>query len=327
MSYLLNKYRMHTRREFTQALGGLSLVSLSPASLSNSILAPRIDSTISGVIIGAITYSFRAIDPQPGQDYLQVGIDGCVRCGLGSAELWANMVQPASILKGGGQYDFNVDSPEMLAAREQLRQWRLTTSRAFWRNVRRRFDAAGIDLFAYSLTLGDDFTDAEIEATFNAMHAMGVRILGTNQTRVAMARRVVPFAERHRVTLGFHNHSHVDKPNEIATIESMETVLAMSPSYKINLDIGHFVGANLDPVAFIQKHHTRITHLHLKDRKRDDGPNVPWGQGDTPIKEVLQLVKTNRYPLRCLIEYEYASDRSPLVEVARCMDYIRQALA
>ncbi len=215
----------------------------------------------------------------------------------------------------------------MVKAREDIRRWRLETPASYWRGVMRRFDEAGLNLFAYSLTLADDFTDDEVAATFRAVRAMGVRLLGTNQTRVAMAQRVVPLAEKHGVRLCFHNHSNVSHENEIASIESMQKVLAMSRNYMINLDVGHFVGANLDPVDFITRHHDRISYLHLKDRQRNDGANLPWGQGDTPLREVLQLVKRNRYPIPCLIEYEYKSDQPVLAEVQRCHDFIRQALA
>ena len=59
----------------------------------------------------------------------------------------------------------------------------------------------------------------------------------------------------------------------------------------MNLDIGHFTSANYDAIAYIKEHHDRITNLHLKDRTKDHGTNVPWGQGDTPIKQVLLLLK------------------------------------
>jgi sugar phosphate isomerase/epimerase len=53
----------------------------------------------------------------------------------------------------------------------------------------------------------------------------------------------------------------------------------MSKYFGINLDIGHFFAAGFDPVAYLTEHHDRITNLHLKDRKKDDGPNTPWGEG------------------------------------------------
>ena len=71
--------------------------------------------------------------------------------------------------------------------------------------------------------------------------------------------------------------------------------MAMSKDFKINLDIGHFTAANFDAVAYLREHHANITNLHIKDRSRDQGPNVEWGTGDTPIREVLQLLKQNKW--------------------------------
>lgn len=320
---------MITRRAFGRAtLAGLSGLALGGARAAAAQGAPRINSTINGVTVGAITYSFRDMPRIAGADYLEVGLRGCVACGIGTAELWGTMAQPQTILPRNGQYNPKVmDTAETRAAREQMRQWRLTTPMSYWEGVRRRFDDAGIELMAYSLTLGDDFTDDELDATFRAVRAMGVRHLGTNQMRVAMGRRAAPFAEKYQVALGFHNHTLVNDPNEIASLDSLRRVMDMSPHFKVNLDIGHFTAANLDAVDYIQKNHRQITYLHLKDRKRGDGPNAPWGQGDTPVREVLRLVKAERYPIPVLIEYEYASDKPPVDEVRRCMDFIRESLA
>ena len=97
--------------------------------------------------------------------------------------------------------------------------------------------------------------------------------------------RLVPFAEKFKITVAMHNHANLKDPNEFATPESFATALAQSKQFAINLDIGHFVAANFDPIDYIQKNHKRITNLHIKDRKKDQGDNVPWGQGDTPIKD------------------------------------------
>ena len=92
------------------------------------------------------------------------------------------------------------------------------------------------------------------------------------------------------MALGWHNHANVADSTEVGSVESYERLFAMSRMFKANLDIGHFVAGNNDPVAFIRRHHDRISHLHLKDRRRNNGPNQPWGQGDTPVREVLRLL-------------------------------------
>jgi sugar phosphate isomerase/epimerase len=312
---------MLTRRQFTAA--AIASATVNPDAQASR----RVSTTIGGVQIGAITYSFRDVPLMAGEDLLAPGIRGCGATGLGNVELWATMVQPPTVLQRNGQYVVDPADAAMVKAREDIRRWRSDTPTSWWRGIRRRFDAAGLRLFAYSLTLADDFTDAEIAATFSSMRAMGVRYLGTNQTRVAMARRVVPLAEQHGVQLCFHNHSSLSHSNEIASIESMQEVLAMSPGYRLNLDVGHFVAANLDPLEMVERYHDRISYVHLKDRRRNDGPNMPWGQGDTPLADLLRLVQRKRYKIPCLIEYEYKGADSALVEVQRCVDYIRTALS
>jgi L-ribulose-5-phosphate 3-epimerase UlaE len=54
---------------------------------------------------------------------------------------------------------------------------------------------------------------------------------------------------------------------------------------------------------------------------------VPWGQGDTPIKQVLQLLKEKKYPMRAFIEYEYKGTDDAVTEVKRCLQYCKDALA
>jgi sugar phosphate isomerase/epimerase len=103
--------------------------------------------------------------------------------------------------------------------------------------------------------------------------------------------------------------------------------MALSPYFKVNLDIGHFTAANFDAVAYIRENHEHITHLHIKDRKRNDGTNEQFGDGDTPIKQVLALLKEKKFPIRAFVEYEYVGIRTSPEEVKRCMEYMRAALA
>ena len=55
-------------------------------------------------------------------------------------------------------------------------------------------------------------------------------------------------------------------------------------------------------------------------------PEHTVGQGDAPIKQVLQLLKQNKYAIPADIEYEYRGE-GPVAEVRKCFQYIKNALA
>src|SRR5205085_8036984 len=227
----------------------------------------------------------------------------------------------------GGRFGQPPDkiTTEYQESREKLRQWRLALPLDRFKEVRKKFDAAGLNLFSYVMTIADDFTDAEIEAVFKQMQALKINLFTTNQTRVGMGPRIAPVAEKYRIRPAWHPHAMVEDPNEVATPESMEKLLRMSKLFMINLDIGHYTAGNNDAVAFLRNHHDRITHIHIKDRKRNQGPNVQLGAGDTPIKECLTLIRDNHYPIICLLEREYRDAPGTAVEQTQWqMDYIKK---
>jgi sugar phosphate isomerase/epimerase len=269
----------------------------------------RIDSVVNGVRLGAITYSFRDLPRTPGApDAVDVMIKALTECGIGEIELFSPHIEPAQ------------------RSREQLREWRLTTPAQHFKDVRKRFNDAGITLFAYTVNFRNDYTDQELDKSFEQAEALGVSIIAAS-TQLSVAKRLVPFAEKHKVYVAVHGHSNTKDPDEFAAPESFMKGLALSKYFKINLDIGHFTAADFDAVQFIRDNHDSITHLHMKDRKKNQGPNVPWGEGDTPIKQVLALLKEKKYPIRAFVEYEHRGTGTPIEEVKKCMTYMRQALA
>ena len=219
-------------------------------------------------------------------------------------------------------------TPEQRAAQqaraEELRKWRLALSIDRFKDVRKKFDDAGISLRLLCFNMTQSITDDEIDYAFQMANALGVRAISST-TQVTVSKRIAPFADKHQIMIGFHGHSNLTDPNEFATPESFATAMSYSKYHGINLDIGHFTAANFDAVPYIKEHHDRITNIHLKDRKKNQGQNVPWGEGDTPIKDVLTLMKQARYDIPANIEFEYPGD--PLVEVPKCLAYCKQALA
>jgi sugar phosphate isomerase/epimerase len=285
------------------------------------------DSTVGGVRLGVQTYSYRDLPRQPGSDAVDALVQAMTADGITECELWSPQIEPQPAAgRGGGGRRGGPPSPEQLKAREDLRTWRVQTPIDHFRDVKKKFAAAGISIYAFNYSFSDGFSDQEIDRGFDMARALGAEII-TASTTLPVARRVAPFAEKHKMVVSMHGHSNITDPKEFATPESFAAAMAMSRLFKINLDIGHFVAANYDPIAYIKEHHQDITNLHLKDRKKNQGDNTPWGQGDTPIREVLQLLKKERWPLRAFIEYEYKGAGSPIEEVKKCYAYAKEALA
>jgi sugar phosphate isomerase/epimerase len=284
---------MYSRRDFTKVA-----LAAWPTAYA---FAGKIDSKIDGVQLGLQSYSFRHFP-------LDQAISDMKEIGIGECELYMGHVEPQN-LHGAA-----------------LKQWRLTTPLSYFRNVRKKFDDAGIELYAYSLNFDDDFSDEELDRGFQMTKALGTDII-TTSTTLTCAKRLAPLAEKYKVKVAMHGHDDTRDPNQFARPESFAQALAMSPQFYINLDIGHFTAAGYDPVPYIEQQHAKILSLHIKDRKKNHGPNVPFGEGDTPIKQVLLLLKDKQYPIPANIEYEYGKPGMDAVaEVRKCFNYCKAAL-
>lgn len=291
-----------SRRDAVKTIVGGSAVVLAGASRARA--SARIDSVVRGVQIGAQSYSFR---DRP----LDAAIKAYQDVGLGEAELWQGHVEP----------------DEDKAGHAAVREWRLKTPLSFFHEVSAKFDQAGVELYAYNYSFDHSMNDAEMRRGFEMARAMGVRYI-TASSNVSLAPALDKLASEFRITVGFHGHDDTSNPDEFSTAETFERALHGASHYlAVNLDIGHFVAAGGDPVAFIKQYHDRIVTLHIKDRKKNHGDNLPFGQGDTPIVAVLHLLRDNRWRIPANIEYEYGTEGMDTVaEVKKCYAYCRQAL-
>jgi len=311
---------MHSRREFAKrALTGLSLASL-PYSRSR---AAKVESTFHGVKLGLITGSLNPL-PQD-KDPIDAIIEESLGIGAANIEL-VNLLEPRLLGAVNFGHPPSPMTPEYEKSRAAVREWRLKTPLDTFREIRRKFDAAGLNLFSYVMTFDLDFTDEEIDAVFKQMQALKVVCFCTNQSRLDVAPRLVSFAEKYKIKPAWHPHAMVQDPNEVATPESMEKLLSMSKNFAINLDIGHFTAGNNDAADFLKRHHDRITHIHIKDRKRNGGPNVALGTGDTPIRACLTMIRDNKWPIYGIIEREFRGPGTPMEETKGQLDYLKGLL-
>ena len=288
------------------------------------------NSKIDGVQIGVISYSFRDLPPA------QI-IPSMLKIGLSEVELMSNHAEalagaPALPPGGRGQQA----TPEALAARKAVQDWRAAATAATFAPVKKQFKDAGIDIRLVCYNMAVNITDQEIDYAFRMARDLGARAMSSSST-VSVSERVAPVADKYKMPWGAHGHDNVKDPEQFATPETFAKVMAMGKYMRVNLDIGHFTAAGFDAVAYIKEHHARITNLHLKDRKKSPPGNAtaiplnnwPWGQGDTPIKEVLLLLKKEKYDIPANIEYEYNAHATAdtVTEVGRCYEFAKNALA
>ena len=318
---------MYTRRELGKlaltALPGLSVVErLAPGFGGGAFQKP--DSKIAGVQIGLnVPYSF-------GSNALSADetLQRCVQLGISGVELRSQPVEgflgasPELVKAAAGGRN---QTPEQQAARksatEELRKWRLSAPMAKVGEFRRKYEDAGVKIEIVKFDAIYARPDEELDYCFQLATALGAKAISC-EISVRDTKRLGQFADKHRLMVGYHGHAET-------TPADWETAFGYSKFNGANVDIGHFIaGNNTSPVPFLKQHHARVTHIHVKDRKLKEGPNTPFGQGDTPIKEVLQVIRDNKWPIQATIEFEYpipaGSDR--MAEIAKCVQYCKDAL-
>ena len=309
-----------TRRD----LGKLMLTVPAAGLLSNkaiaAMLAAKPDSKWAGVQIGMnVPYNYGARTMPVDEVIAKTAQLGVSAVELRSQPIELALGAPMSVLEPGRE------KPAQEKAAQDLRAWRLTNDPAKAAAVKKKFQEAGISTDVIKYDGIYEFSDPELDYAFSLARAMGAKAISC-ELEVDGAKRVGQFADKHNLMVGYHGHTK--------TPEAMfEQAFSYAKHNGANLDIGHYIAGNLgSPVEFLKKHHDRITHVHVKDRKAGangvDGPNTPFGQGDTPIKAVLQLIRDNKWPIDAIIEFEYAvpqgSDR--MAEQRKALDYCKTAL-
>jgi sugar phosphate isomerase/epimerase len=316
-----------TRRQFAK----LALAALPVAALGGLVSRlgaeegeaprPRVDSRVAGVLIGLnVPYSFGNLQ-MSGQDIL----DRCVQLGISGLEL---RTQPVELYLGAppklvGAKAFMAAAAGANSVHAQMQRWRRNAPMDRVADFRRMYESAGIAIEIVKVDGIFAMSDDELDYVFALARDLGARALSTEISKKQDdLARLGGFGVKHGMWVAYHGHTAVG-PGD------WERAFALSPRNAANVDIGHFIaGNNYSPVPFIRQYHERITHVHIKDRKLHLGPNVPFGQGDTPIVEVLHLLRDNRWNIQATIEFEYkvpaGSDR--MTEIAKCVKYCRDAL-
>ena len=300
------------------AVGAAALLNRSP--IARAADAPKPNSVFGGVHIGAITYSYRG-----GVDTAEYTLDCLLKDGLSETELMDGPIRSFAGITGGGggrgrRGGQPADAPPQPTEAE--RADRRKTQLAKCEQIRKLYNDAGVNIHIHKFPFGQ--SDEEIDFNFEVAKALGCKAI-TVERNDTLPKKLAPFAAKHKIWVAFHNHT-----NNYPAIEDMDPLFNVGDYIGFNFDIGHYVAGTKgkSPIPVIEKYHEKIISLHLKDRTADGG-NLPWGQGQTPIKEVLQLLKKEKWPIYADVELEYPVPQgsTAVKEVAKCVQYCREALA
>ncbi len=310
---------LYTRRD----IGRFALA----AGATTALSAAKPNSKFGGVQIGAITYSFRAL-PGSAEEILKY----CVDCGIsavelmsGAAELYAGAPAMPARAPGGPRQLTPEQQDAMRKAAEATKAWRLSASMDKYKAFRKMYEDAGVKIYAFKLPPTLAMSDQEYGYIWNVAETLGANHITMElPTNDELLKRVADYAAKRKLHIAFHTHGQ-------GGASGFDKVLGASKYTALNFDVGHYWGVNGEsPVPLIEKYHDRIASLHLKDRKGPpNGPNMPWGQGGTPLTEVLQLMKAKKYKFPGSIEYEYNTPEGSdvLTEMKKCVAYCKKALA
>ena len=302
-------------------------------------------SEINGVKIGVITYSFRSLPDQSAEATLKYITD----CGIsnielmgGPAESFAGMPEPTFDRRSAWRVMRAQRSGEELTEEQrkeiadirtkmevygkEVAVWRSSVSMDKFIQVRKMYNDAGVNIYAFKPSaFGRNNTDSEIDYGFRAAKALGashvtLELPGDD----AHTRKLGEFAMKHKIYVAYHGH-------EQQTPTVWDTALGQSEYNAMNLDFGHYVAAgNTNPLDILKTKHDRIMSMHVKDRQTPENGkgNLPWGEGDTPITDVLQLMRDQKYKFPATIELEYTipEGSDAVAEVKKCLEYCSKAL-
>jgi hypothetical protein len=196
---------MVTRRHFGRAVLGAAPLAAALAG---------IDSKVRGVQFGLQTYVFSLSGPRTG--ILDTVVQSMVECGLGECEAYGPILEPGELSDRSRSQQ--ASAQDRAQARDELTKWRASVPLDYFQGIRKKFNAAGIEIWSYTSNFGP--ADDDINRTFDQAKALGAKLI-TSGMNLTMAKRVAPFAEKQGLLVGLQGNPNMNaaNPDQIAKPE------------------------------------------------------------------------------------------------------------
>ncbi|MCG6187262.1 sugar phosphate isomerase/epimerase family protein [Maribellus maritimus] len=321
-----------SRRNFlgTTALAATG-ISIIPFNYSFTPQRKKPNSKVNGVQLGVTTYSYLRVPHS-----LEETLGYILEAGINAVEMRGVLEEGLGIPAGPPRRRRGSDLTEKekaeiaeatKAAQEKQKQWRLSLPMQKYADLRKMYNDAGVDIHIAKFA-PSRWSDEELDYAYKASNVMGAYGI-TDEASVEACKRMGGFAEKHNSLAIYHTHGQFGEPGF-----DVDTLLSYSPANRLNLDVGHYYGSTgKHPNDVIIKYRDQIPMIHMKDKTGPNHPekpntSVPFGEGSTPIADVLELLKKEKWPIDVFVELEYQipEGSDPVKEVTKCIEYMRNIL-
>jgi sugar phosphate isomerase/epimerase len=321
-----------SRRKFIGTAASAAALAVVPFNYSFAIgtQTKKPNSKVGGVQLGLTTYCYRSI-PHNLEEVLQY----VLQSGVNTVEMRSvleeglGIPQAASRAGGGGNLTEAQKAERAKAAadlKEAQRKWRLSLQMQKYADIRKMYNKAGVDIHIAKF-VPSSWSDEEIDYAYNAAKELGAYGI-TDEFTDEASKRLGKFAEKHNSLAIYHTHGQFGMPGF-----DIDKYLGYSPANRLNLDVGHYYGSTgLHPNDIIEKYHKLIPSIHIKDKTgpkhAQPNTNMEFGKGETPIADILLLIKKEKWPINVDLELEYPipEGSDPVKEVTKCIEYMRAIL-
>src|SRR6185369_5604538 len=223
-----------TRRAFLGSAAALAACAIVPGRLLGAEAQPKTatpsgkgkpNSVFNGVRIGCITYSYRGGAINTAEETLQA----LIQDGLSEVEMMGGPIQSYAGIGGGARPRGGDAAAKPSKPTDEQRAAQL----AKCRDMRKMYNDAGINIHIHKIGFGQ--SDEEIDFNFQVAKALGCVGITTERSE-PLARKLAPFADKHKIWVAFHNHT-----NNYPVMDKPDPILAHGRYIGFNFDVGHYV--------------------------------------------------------------------------------------
>lgn len=189
--------------------------------------------------------------------------------------------------------------------------------------VKNKLNEYGLALVSYGVV---DFenTEENMGKVFDFAKEMGIKTIVTEPESddPSLLEHMV---KKYDINIAIHNHPEPSKYFHPETV--LNYTQALDERIGSCADTGHWMRAGINPVEALRLLEGRIIDVHLKDRNKfgtEEAFDVPFGQGEANIHDILAELTLQNYSGYLVIEHENPDDAdNPSPAVKKGIEYIK----